>query len=867
MKLYFLYICTAYFKKTTAMKIRIILILPIAVWATCVGMYAQINPNNSGLFFASHEVILDKRTSLCLTPGHPFTFDKSFAVEFDAKFRQGDGYYGVICRLIGNGTTNIDLISNLASETANFWLVVKDTIPFSYKLSEIPRCGFGSWTKIRIAFDLKKSEITLSINGCKKEKVVKGISSLHDFDMIFGACKNARFLNTDVSPMTLRDVVILNHQNKVLREWKLSKHALNAVYDEVKGDKATVYNGEWIADKSVRWEKLRSLKVTGLIGVAKNEQEGVYYLIGRRYMLAYSAPSNRIDTIRYFTGCPYNNYYNYFVYNKPVNQIWSYDVGNKVINIFDFQKRSWSQSGFDYKEPDVAHHNKIISPVNGNLVTFGGYGHYRYKSQVNIFDQKQNGWKRVDVSNEIAPRYLSAAGLSENNQLLVFGGYGSKSGRQEVSPEFFYDLYAIDLKNYQVKKLCQYATPDIPYVPCEALIKKPHSDCFYTLLYNSGHFTSCLRLAEFRTDKSEYVVYPDSIPYNFSDIESWCTFFLYDKTSTIFALTVHKTDVEIYSLAYPPLLRSEVIQPVPGNDLVIWIIGLVVALGGLAFVYIRFVRKKPKLEEPEPYLPFAVESDSQNIATFDVPLRTSKSSIYLLGGFQVFDMNGMDITASFTPTLKQLFIIVFLYTVKTGRGISTAKLNEILWFDKSETSARNNRNVSISKLRGLLNKIGEIDLEQENTYWRIRMEGVYSDFVEITSLSKKFGTPGVIPTEAEILRFVHVAFPGELLPDVQIDWMDEFKADFLNTVLDRLGSFTELEQVKKNDHLLTYIADCILRYDAINEEAIALKCSVLYKLGKKGLAKNAYDSFSREYKNLLGSDYPVRFNDLLGLKG
>ena len=38
------------------------------------------------------------------------------------------------------------------------------------------------------------------------------------------------------------------------------------------------------------------------------------------------------------------------------------------------------------------------------------------------------------------------------------------------------------------------------------------------------------------------------------------------------------------------------------------------------------------------------------------------------------------------------------------------------------------------------------------------------------------------------------------------------------------------------------------------------------RLGKKGLAKNAYDTFAREYKNLLGSDYPVSFNNLPGLK-
>ena len=849
------------------MKQRAILIILFACWSNCFVMFSKNDQNSSGLFFSSHEVTLDKRTSLYLTPDKPLVFNKAFSIEFQAKFRQGDGYYGLICRIIANKSTNIDLISNLASDKANFWLVVKDAIPISYKLDEIPKGSFNTWIKIRIDFDLQNSKICLTFNGNKREKFVKGLSELHDFDITFGACKNPKFLNTDVSPMTVKNIVILNHSNKAIRSWKLSKHSFNEVYDENISSKAIVSNGRWLADKHIKWEKLKSLKVSHLVGIAKNAKEGYFYLIGQKYLLSYSVSSDKIDTIYYKNGCPYNNYYNYFIYNSSTRQIWSYDFTSNIINKFDFTKKTWDQSSFEYKEPDYAHHNKIISPRNGNLITFGGYGHYKYKSQFNIYDLSDKKWLMVNASKDISPRYLSASGLDENNNWLIFGGYGSKSGRQEVSPEFFYDLYTVDLKNYKVKKLCTYKIPEIPFVPCEELVKKPHSNSFYTLLYNSGNFTSSLRLAEFRTDNSEYTIYPDSVPYNFSDIESWCTFFLYEKIPSIVVATAHKSDVEIYSIAYPPLLTSEVIQPVISNKH--WIYGafvlafLLVVLGTVIMV---FNKKKIKRKLIKYNLPLLTKDDNENVTNFEIPIRKSKSSIYLLGGFQVFDKTGSDITAAFTPTLKQLFIIVFLYTVKTGRGISTSKLNEILWFDKSDTSARNNRNVSISKLRGLLDKVGEIDLEQENSYWRIRMEGVYSDFIELTSLNEKFKKPGSIPSEADILRFVHVAYQGVLLPNVQIDWIDEFKADFLNTILDLLSSFTENEEVKKNDHLLNYIADCILIHDTINEEAIALKCSILYRLGKKGLAKNAYDTFAREYKNLLGSDYPVSFNNLPGLK-
>ena len=847
------------------MKQRAILILIFAFWCNSFLMYSKNDQNTSGLFFSSHEVSLDKRTTLCLNPDKPFSFNKSFSVEFEAKFRNGDGYYGIICRIIGNKTTNIDLISNLGSEKANFWLVVKDVIPISYNLAEIPNSSFNKWIKIRIDFDLQKSTINVTFNGKKKVKKVQGISELRDFDITFGACKNSKFLNTDVSPMTLKNVVLLNNTNKVFRRWTLSKHAVNEVYDEMTASKATVNNGIWMADKHLKWDKLNSFNVAHLVGIAKNEKEGEFYLIGQKYLISYSFLLDKADTIYYSNGCPYNNYYNYFVFNKSSRQIWSYDISTQIINKFDFKNCSWSQSNFDYKEPDNAHNNKVISPLNGNLVTFGGYGHYKYKAHFNIYDLATNSWQQIDASKSISPRYLSAAGLYENKNWLIFGGYGSKSGRQEVSPEFNYDLYSVDLKTYLVKKICNYKIPEVPFVPCEELVKKPHSNSFYTLVYNSGHFTTSLRLAEFSIDSSGYVIYPDSIPYIFSDIESWCTFFLYEKTPSILAVTAHKNDVEIYSLAYPPLLISEVIQPEKSanNKWITVIFGLII-LSGFVFLIIAFKRKKIVRKLLNYDLPFIYRSDSQNRTNFEVPLRKSKSSIYLLGGFQAFDKTEADITASFTPTLKQLFIIVFLYTVKTGRGISTAKLNETLWFDKSDASARNNRNVSISKLRGLLGKVGDkADIEQEGSFWCVKMEGIYSDYMELTSMCEKFKHSDLELTEEEILRFVQVAYQGELLPDFQIDWLDEFKADFSNMVLDTLSEFTKQPEVKKNLHLLNHIAECILKFDTINEEAMILKCTTLYQLGKKGLAKTTYDSFLREYHNLLGSDYLIPFNSII----
>jgi len=83
------------------------------------------------------------------------------------------------------------------------------------------------------------------------------------------------------------------------------------------------------------------------------------------------------------------------------------------------------------------------------------------------------------------------------------------------------------------------------------------------------------------------------------------------------------------------------------------------------------------------------------------------------------------------------------------------------------------------------------------------------------------------------------------------------------SAVDTLFDFLNLPGIKENLYLLNYIAECILKFDNISEEALALKCSTLCKLGKKGLAKAVYDNFARKYVSLLGTDYPISFNDII----
>jgi len=659
--------------------------------------------------------------------------------------------------------------------------------------------------------------------------------------------------------MSLKNVRIFDAKNKLISDWKLSKHGQSKVYDEINSTEAIVENPIWNIDKHLKWRKLKDFKLDSIQGITKDEDNGRIFFINNHAVYVFSSETSTIDTILFTGGLPYNALGKQIIYNKFTNELWSYNFNNSEISKFSFTTNKWSLSNSSILEPNFWHHNKFISPIDSSLVTLFGYGHYTYKSVINRFDVKSNVWSRTDRSDQIQPRYLTSAGFLNNREMLVFGGYGSKTGRQEISPEFYYDLYSLNLKDYSLKKLWTLDKPSTAFVPCDELIPDSQSSSFYTLIYNRDNFATYLHLAKFGIEKNMYQIYNDSIPYKFLDIQSWSTLFLDQKTSRLIAVTTNISDVSLYSIAYPPLMPEDVYQPEQGKGKLY--IGLIIIslIGSIIFGLYFLIRRKKRKNKP-------VQLDEQveyfNIAPIILPERKTISSIYFMGGFQIYDRKGNNITASFPPTLKQLFLFLFLYTIKNGKGVSSAKLDEVLWFDKSGESARNNRNVNISKLRTVLEEIGGAEVVNENSLWKIKIdESIFCDYTEILHLIRKSKTS--VMAETEILKLLSLLSFGEFLPNIQSEWMDAFKSQFANETIDRLSSLFIENIVKNNIDLKYHLAESILLFDPLNDEAFSIKCSVLYHLGKKGTAKNFYDSFCREYKHVLGTDYAVSFNDTI----
>ncbi|RPD39904.1 hypothetical protein [Chitinophaga barathri] len=234
------------------------------------------------------------------------------------------------------------------------------------------------------------------------------------------------------------------------------------------------------------------------------------------------------------------------------------------------------------------------------------------------------------------------------------------------------------------------------------------------------------------------------------------------------------------------------------------------------------------------------------------------SWIYLFGNFTVKDAAGQDFTRQFTPLLKELFLLIAVHTIENGHGISVEKLNEILWNDKSDKAAKNNRSVNILKLKNILEKLGTFGIRKESGNWRLDMDqSVYIDLRDLHRLAPK-DFNGL-----DIREMLYIVMRGPFLYQTEYEWLDDFKSEISGRLLDRLSREAAGGQWNDDPELLIAVANCMFVLDQVNEQALAIKCRSLVMLGRHSLARHAYERFVKEYRHIYGEEYPQSFNDIL----
>ena len=825
---------------------------------------------SSGLYFAAHNAIKEERTSLILSP--EFNASKGFTLDFDIKFRSEEHNYGYVFRIIVDNEKSFDLIANITPGKKTLNLIEGDNIYLAFDEELLKQYTWNKWVHIRCS--IYPDSLRLVFDNQMLQDRYKPIN-IKNVKFYFGYSDHNKFHSSDVPPMSIRNIKITDGKNKTIAYWPLKEHQPYSCSDSLHHIPATVTNPTWEINKHTKWVKEKTLELPIYTQICHAPSKGNIYFANSSSVLVYSTTDDTLDTIFSAHGAPYTEINNQLIYHPYYNELWSYDFDTlKWISIFNFKDNTWTRNDREIKNPEYSQHNAFVSPNDSCLYIFGGYGNYQYKNQILKKNRTQDNWKSVSYSEEIPPRYLSGSGYKNRDTILVFGGCGNPQGKQELGIINYYDLYAIDINTFKTKKLWTIPNDTKNFVIGNNIVADEKNNKLYALCFPNDCSNSYILLKSFDLDSGNNSTnYADTIPFTFNDVNSFCTLYYDSLQSQLYAVTNYnhnnKSNINVYSLAYPPLKVEDTLQTATGRKAILQRSFFFISVGvciiaGIGCIYFCYRRRRKRNFNPNS--PVTTNTDRLHETTSEEenykPKLTvhRKSSILFLDGFQVWDKNGIDITKSFTPILKQLLILIILYSVNNKKGISNVTLRELLWFDKMDESAQNNRRVNIRKF--LLEKLDGAELVKESTYWSVKFTQTYCDYIEVCNCIDKVKNNEPI-TATNINDLPLNLLSGQLLPYVQTDWLDSFKSNYANSVLDTAISLSKQEYIKGNNELLIQIANSMFAHDKTDEYALILKCQALYKNGRTSLAKTTFDTFCNEYKAMLNTDYTKTFNEVI----
>ena len=823
-----------------------------------------------GLKFNSNNYEPEARTSLDLSPDGYLTFSKGFSMVFDAKFHFKDVHiYGCICRITNDKGNMIDLVIGDANLV---FYMPSASIVSSTALKDV-NITPNQWVPIRIKIDVEKEELIISVGEYVKKWNTPEIRNFDKVEIVFGKINDKNKQVIDVPDMTLKNLEIADLSGKPKYSWRLSKHALNGVYDDLKNHFAKCENPNWLLDNYGIWKKETTFNTKVTPYMAYNHDENVIAIADLQSFYTFSVKESRLVKQDVNKALSYAMTANQMIYSSLDSTFYAYNLvkENDVREFVPFyaSKGIWGTTTEHAHHTDYRHHNRYFSSKYNRLYIFGGYGHLKYKDGVLIYDVNNNSWAKDTLKGYIpTPRYLSGMGQIDDDHLLFFGGYGSETGNQALQAQFYYDCYVVDIKTLETKKLWTLENPLENFVISNSLVVDVENKCFYALCYPFMQSNSLISLYKFSMEKPEYEVMASQIPIKFNDVFSYVDLFLDKEENKLIAATFApdkeaEANISIYTISFPPLQTSSIYQIEKSEDSFLYL-KLIIALIVVTFlIALLFILKKKRKRHDGNSEDTITGDETVAIAGINTIKQLQKQSIYLFGGFQVIDKEGDDITGEFKPLLKNLFLLIVLNTIRYGKGISFSKLKEILWFDKSEESANNNRGVSLSKIRQIMENVGTVEFHKKGTYWTVEFgEEIYCDYYEALILINKIKQSGET-TINDINRLLSIVTEGELLPNTQLEWADTFKSDFSNELVDLILSLIRQETTVFSDDTYIDMANALLVHDPLNEDALKLKCKKLVKTGKNGLARNTYNTFAKEYAILFGVEYKYSFDQIV----
>lgn len=813
-----------------------------------------------GLMFSSNDSLITKRTSYSVFGTTTTAFRNHLTIDFDLSLWD-DNHLGYIFNIADkNNSYSLSYVykDNVGSLNFNFDRV-SNRLEIAMRKDQLQK---RHWLKVKVDMDLSGDKVTVDINGKQYHADKVGFTREIDGKMTFG--KNDYY--TEVPSMAVKNLHISNDGedfNFPLDEW-----SGNLVHDADGNTTGTVENPLWLINDSYFWKQAfqRSFsEVAGLNFDAENQQLFIYK---RDSLVVYHPDTRSQQVIPFKNPLPVPMLLGKSIFNQRDNKCYVYeafDIRNNAPTVasLDLKTMTWQPIGKALLPEQRHHHNTFYNAAQDTIFLFGGYGSYKYWSDIYKYDATADKWIQTPFTGDkIFPRFFSAAGRSENpDEVLVFGGYGNESGNQIIGGKQLYDLYRINTKTHIIKKLWS-ITPhegDV-FVPANNLILSKDKKHFYALCYPHEQAKTSLRLYEFSITDGAYQAVSAPIHVTSEKIETDINLFYNAKNEEFYCAIQefrdqHNSTVKFLTLSAPPVSSAVYAKSLvpPSKPMPWWWYGVSGLLVIVAATWRVSRQKKKKAVEAQPE-PVVTETEPEAEAA-PVVAKTP-NTVHLLGEFTVYDKHNRDITYLFSPKIRQLFVLILLNS--KGSGVSSKKISAVLWPDKDVAKTKNIKGVTFNHLRNIIADIDGLELAFVNdNYQFIFSEGFFCDYFYLNSQFKDAAAAEIVGNSFDLLA------RGPLLRDMADQWLDDFKQDYDAELMDKLLPEIERQYQEKEYKQALDLSKLVLQIDPFNDKAFKYELKSVRRLRGIEQSKKIYDQFVNDYSRSLGVDYPLSFEKIL----
>ena len=270
----------------------------------------------------------------------------------------------------------------------------------------------------------------------------------------------------------------------------------------------------------------------------------------------------------------------------------------------------------------------------------------------------------------------------------------------------------------------------------------------------------------------------------------------------------------------------------------------------LFFLWLKFKnRKRPNALSPKTKKPVqnASGKPSYHLRLFD--------------NFELKDQSGTSLTNQLSPQRKELFLLVLIYTIRKS-GIETKGMTDILWEGYTAESAKNNRSTQMVRLREILAKDTGISLIYEDRLWKIQFAPSILCDLQSYQAFKNQVTDKTL-TGPQLTMLLDVVGNGVLLPKLEYDWLDRFKAEISNEILEMATPCYQSGDSLENRELMLRLTRAVTALDPLNEQALNYQLNLFFREGKHALARHTFESYRKTYYNFYDEPFSKNFSDYI----